>query len=100
VSAARRQRTYDEAYAARVERDRPKAPLEMHEIRRLAERAARDPSAALDYTARVTPEVLMLALQAQAWDERHPYYACIACRDGKDIPRGYVCRDCGEENPD
>lgn len=35
-----------------------------------------------------------------SWERRKPtLYGCNHCRDGKDLPRGYECKRCGESNP-
>lgn len=26
-------------------------------------------------------------------------YSCSHCRDGKDLPQGYICNRCGADNP-
>lgn len=33
------------------------------------------------------------------WESAKPVvYACAHCRDGKDLPRGYMCERCGTDN--
>lgn len=93
------QRRHDETRARQHEEDRPRPSLELGEIQRLAERAKTDPSAMLEWATRVDPQTYLLAVAAKRWDERHPWYSCVQCHDGKDLPQGYVCQACGEDNP-
>jgi hypothetical protein len=34
-----------------------------------------------------------------AASNRPTYYSCLHCRDGKDLPQGYVCNRCGADKP-
>lgn len=91
---------YEERYFERMDAERPKPAKELEGLRALAERAVEgDGSAALDFAVSCTPEQFLLALKAKRWDECHPFYNCIHCHDGKDLPSGYLCQVCGEEGP-
>ena len=94
-----RQRSYEARYAEREERDRPRPRLEMYQIVAIAERFRKgDASAALEWSL-VTPQDFTIARAAERWDKANPLYGCIVCRDGSELPEGYVCQACGADNP-
>lgn len=93
------QEDYERGYFERMERDRPRPTHELHDLKRLAEKAKTDPSAALDFAVACTPQTFLLALAAEKWDNAHPFYSCYKCRDGAELPEGYQCQVCGADNP-
>lgn len=96
---AERQRRYEDTYFEREERERPRPRLEMASINALALRCKDGDASAYLLWALVTPQDFLIAQAAMRWDEQHPFYSCIACHDGKDLPKGYVCQVCGADNP-
>ncbi len=94
-----RQEAHDRIRARQYEEERPKPLHELDALQRLARKAVADPSAALAFAVAMTPENYVDALDAEAWDKAHPWYSCIHCHDGADLPEGYVCKECGADNP-
>lgn len=96
----RRQQAHEDRYWAKFEEKRPKPKREINDLLSLARRAVEgDASAALEFSVDCTPEQFVLAHEAKVWDDDNPLYDCIACRDGKALPEGYVCQACGNDNP-
>lgn len=96
---AESQRKHDERMAEMYERDRPKPPMELGALLALARRAVADPSLLIEWSNATGPQAVLDAHAAAEWDRTHPFYACIHCHDGKDLPRGYMCEVCGEGTP-
>lgn len=85
---------------ARAEQDRPRPTHELYELTGLAMLANDgDPSAALEFAVACTPQTFVLAIAAARYDKLHPIYMCYICKDGKKLPKGYQCQECGEDNP-
>lgn len=96
---AERQAAYNAAYNEREERDRPRPRLEMHHIEAIARRFRDgDAAAALEWSL-VTPQDFLIARAAERWDKANPWYMCVVCHDGRDLPSGYVCKACSTDNP-
>lgn len=93
------QETYNRIYDARVDRDRPKPIMELHQLLRLAREATENPGRLIEWQLAATPDNVLDAVAADTWDRNNPYYSCIVCHDGKDLPEGYECRECGADNP-
>lgn len=92
------QARYDKRYYEREEQDRPRPTHELGALMALAAKAKTDPTAALDFSVACTPQTFLMALAAKRWDDAHPYYSCVHCHDGKDLPHsGYQCQVCGTE---
>lgn len=95
---AESQRRHDEIRARQNDEDRPRPTHEVWQLKDLARRAIEDPGLLVEWSLAATPQTVLLALAAEEWDRRHPWYSCIQCHDGADLPKGYVCEACGEEN--
>lgn len=93
-----RQESHDRIRSRQYEEERPKPKRELYQLQALAREAVTDPSKALEWVTAATPEEFLLALEAREWDKAHPWYSCIECKDGKELPEGYECKECGENN--
>lgn len=90
---------YEENYFRREEEDRPRPTHTIDALTTLANKAKDDPSAALEFSLACTPQTFLLALADKRWEDQHPFYSCIHCHDGKDLPEGYVCQVCEADSP-
>ncbi len=93
------QERHNATRARQHEEDRPRPTHEVYQLEGLARGSIGDTSLLVEWSLAATPQTFLLALAAERWDKGHPWYSCVHCHDGKDLPRGYVCEACGGENP-